>query len=185
MGMLNSFGRFAIPALSPAMFNLGIVLSVVLLHRYFNQPIYTLAIGVVIGGVGQLMIQLPALFGLGFRFRPVVDFFHEGMGKVLKLLIPMILGLSAGRVNILLNTLIASFLVEGSLSYLNYSYRLMHFPLGVFAVALGTVTLPRVSEMVAKGDREGLSKTFSEAIGLNMLVMIPSAIFLASRRRIR
>ncbi|HOP07353.1 MAG TPA: murein biosynthesis integral membrane protein MurJ [candidate division Zixibacteria bacterium] len=179
MGMLNSFGRFAIPALSPAMFNIGVVLSVILLYKGFNQPVYSLAIGVVIGGIGQLVIQLPSLLQIGFRFRPVLDLFDEGLRKVVRLITPMIIGMSAGRVNILLSTLLASFLVEGSISYLNYSYRLMHFPLGVFAVALGTVTLPRVSEMVARGDREGLRVAFREAIDLNLLVVVPSAFFLA------
>jgi putative peptidoglycan lipid II flippase len=99
--------------------------------------------------------------------------------KVVRLITPMILGLSAGRINILVNTLLASFLMEGSISYLNYSYRLMHFPLGVFAVALGTVALPRVSELAARRDLDGMCHAFTEAIGLNMLVVVPSAAFLA------
>ncbi|MEA3297533.1 MAG: murein biosynthesis integral membrane protein MurJ [candidate division Zixibacteria bacterium] len=179
MGMLNSFGRFGIPALAPAMFNLGVVLSVVVLYEYFQQPVYTLAIGVLIGGVGQVTLQLPALWKIGYRYRPRLDFLDEGLKKVVRLITPMIVGLSAGRINILVNTLLASFLIEGSISYLNYSYRLMHFPLGVFAVALGTVTLPRVSEMVARKDTKGLSRAFSEAINLNMLVVVPSAVCLA------
>ncbi|MCK4302204.1 MAG: murein biosynthesis integral membrane protein MurJ [candidate division Zixibacteria bacterium] len=179
MGMLNSFGRFGVPALSPAMFNLGVVLTVVILYEHFQQPAYTLAVGVVIGGAGQLSIQLPALWRTGYRFRPRLDFLDEGLKRVVRLITPMIVGLSAGRINILVNTLLASFLLEGSISYLNYSYRLMHFPLGVFAVALGTVTLPRVSEMASRNDMKGLSRAFSEAIGLNMLVVVPSAACLA------
>jgi putative peptidoglycan lipid II flippase len=179
MGMLNSFGRFAVPALSPAMFNLGIVLTVVIGYRYFDQPAYTLALGVVLGGACQVWIQVPALYRIGYRWRPCFDFFDESLRKVLRLIGPMIIGMSAGRVNILLNTLLASFLVEGSISYLNYSYRLMHFPLGVFAVALGTVALPRVSELVARRDTAGLNKILSETINLNMFVVVPSAVCLA------
>ena len=171
MGMLNSFGRFAVPALSPAMFNLGVVLSVVILYRYFEQPAYTLALGVVIGGAGQVAVQLPALWRIGYRYRPRIDLLDEGFKKVLRLLLPMIVGLSAGRINILLNTLLASFLIKGAISYLNYSYRLMHFPLGVFAVALGAVALPRVSVQGCKGPLFSLN--------LNMVVIIPSAVFLA------
>ena len=179
MGMLNSFGRFAVPALSPAMFNLGVTMTVIALYHYFNQPAYTLAIGVLIGGVGQLVIQIPTLYRIGYRFRPRLNFLDEGLRKVVRLITPMIIGMSAGRVNILLSTLLASLLVEGSISYLNYSYRLMHFPLGVFAVALGTVTLPRVSELVARRDTDGLNHALAQAININMFVVVPSAVCLA------
>jgi putative peptidoglycan lipid II flippase len=179
MGMLNSFGRFGIPAISPAMFNLGVVVTVFVLYKYFAQPVYTLAIGVIIGGLAQLAIQLPTLKRLGFSFRLRFDFFDEGLKKVVRLFAPMIVGLSAGRINILVGTLVASFMMEGSISYLNYSFRLMHFPLGVFAVALGTVALPQVSGMVARKEMERLSNTFLEAISLNLFVVVPSAVFLA------
>ncbi|UCC43053.1 MAG: murein biosynthesis integral membrane protein MurJ [Candidatus Zixiibacteriota bacterium] len=179
MGMLNSFGRFGIPALAPAMFNIGTVLSIWLLHRYFTIPIYSMAIGVLIGGVGQLVIQVPALLSLGYRFRFQFDLLNQGFKKILRLFTPMVIGLSAGRINIIVNTLVASFLVEGSLTYLNYSYRLMHFPLGVFAVALGTVALPKVSELAARGDLEEIGRSFREALNLNLLLVMPSAAFLS------
>ncbi len=179
MGMLNSFGKFGIPALSPALFNLGIILTVVVLYYVFEQPVYTLAIGVLIGGAAQLAIQLPPLLKLGYRFKPAFNFLDEGMKRVINLLLPMIAGLSAGRVNILLSTLLASFLMQGSISFLSYAYRLMHFPLGVFAVALGTVALPRVTELVARRDIDGLKRTFDEAVGLNLFVVVPSAVCLA------
>ncbi len=179
MGMLNCYGRFGIPAVSPALFNLGTIVTVVVLYGHFKQPIYTLALGVLVGGVGQVAVQLPVLVRIGYRFRPRLSFLDEGLRKVVRLLGPMILGLSAGRINILLSTLLASFLLEGAISYLNYSYRLMHFPLGVFAVALGTVALPRVSEMVARQQWSHLSRTFLETVSLNLLVVVPSAVFLA------
>jgi len=179
MGMLNSFGKFGIPALSPALFNIGTVVTVIALYHYMETPIYTLAIGVIIGGIGQLVIQLPLLLKIGYRFKFCLSFLDEGLKRVVKLITPIIVGLSAGRINILVSTLIASFLVEGALSYLNYSYRLMHFPLGVFAVAIGTVALPNVSEMVARKEYSKLNKTFTETIGVNFFVIIPSAVFLA------
>ena len=180
MGMLNSLGRFGIPSLAPAVFNIGVVLSVVLLHDLFPQPVYAMATGVLIGGVGQLAVQLPSLWRIGFRFKPAFDLLDEGLKKVVRLIGPMIIGMSAGRINILLSTLLASFLVEGSISYLNYSFRLMHFPLGVFAVALGTVALLKASEMAALGDYSAMSKTFRETMNLNLLVIIPSAFALAT-----
>lgn len=179
MGMLNSFNRFTVPALSPALFNLGTIVTVVGMYTVFDQPAYTLAIGVVVGGILQLVVQFPILFKTGYKFKLNFNLFHEGMKRILKMFTPMIIGLSAGRINILVSTLWASFLSEGSLSYLNYSFRLMHFPLGVFAVALGTVALPKVSELVAQGDNEGLNKTFIQAINFNFFIVIPAAMFLA------
>lgn len=178
MGMLNSFGKFGIPALSPALFNLGIIVTVIGFHSFFPQPVYSLAIGVLVGGVGQLVIQLPLLLKIGYRFKPSIDFLDENFKKITRLLGPMIIGLSASRINILINTLVASFLIEGSISYLSYSYRLMHFPLGVFAVALGTVALPKVTEMVAKGEKDALNKMFEKTLTLNLFIVIPSAMFL-------
>jgi putative peptidoglycan lipid II flippase len=179
MGILNSFGRFGIPAVAPAIFNIGSILCVVLMYHWFDVPIYTMAIGVLVGGVGQLAIQLPPLWRIGFRYRWTLNFLDESFRKVLKLFFPMVVGLSASRINILVSTLLASFLMEGSLSFLNYSYRLMHFPLGVFAVALGTVALPNASELAARRDTDRLSSAFSDAISLNMFLVVPSAAFLA------
>jgi len=179
MGMLNSFGRFGVPAFSPAMFNIGSILAVVMLYQYFDPPIYTMAIGVVVGGIGQVVIQIPSLLQIGYRYRPSFDFLNEGVKKVMRLLGPMVIGMSGSRVNILVSTLVASYLVQGSLSYLNYSYRLMHFPLGVFAVALGTVTLPRVSEMVVRKEFHRLEGAFREAIDIVLFIVVPSAAFLA------
>ena len=179
MGILNSVGRFGVPALSPALFNIGMILAPLLLNEYFDMPIYTLALGVIVGGIGQLVFQLPSLYRIGFRFRFILDFADAGIKRIIRLISPMILGLSASRLNILISTLLASLLAEGAMSYLNYAYRLMHFPLGVFGVAVGTVTLPKVSDDAARNDMNKLVKTFREAIGLTMFLVIPSAIYLA------
>lgn len=179
MGILNSLNRFGVPAIAPAMFNIGNIITVVALYAFFDAPIYALTIGVLVGGIGQIAIQLPSLWKIGYRYRPRLSFVDEGLRRMLKLFTPMVIGLSAGRINILVSTLLVSFLVEGSMSYLNYAFRLMHFPLGVFAVAIGTVTLPRVSEMASRGDMDVLGQTFVEALSLNLLLMIPSAFALA------
>ncbi|MEW5922981.1 MAG: murein biosynthesis integral membrane protein MurJ [Candidatus Zixiibacteriota bacterium] len=179
MGILNSVGRFGVPALSPALFNIGMILAPLLLYEYFDMPIYTLALGVIVGGIGQLVFQLPSLLRIGFRFRFIINFADAGIKRIIRLISPMILGLSASRLNILISTLLASLLAEGAMSYLNYAYRLMHFPLGVFGVALGTVTLPKVSDDVARNNIGQLVKTFREAIGLTMFLVIPSAVYLA------
>lgn len=179
MGMLNSFERYGIPALSPAMFNIGSILSVLALYRYFDMPIYTLAIGVLVGGVGQIVVQIPSLREIGYRFKPHLSLWDEGLKKMMRLFGPMMIGLSASRINILVSTLLVSFLAEGSVSYLNYAFRIMHFPLGVFAVALGTVALPRASELASRKDMEGLGKTVTEALTLNFMLIVPSAVALA------
>ncbi|SYZ74031.1 Protein MurJ homolog [Candidatus Zixiibacteriota bacterium] len=179
MGMLNSAGHFGVPALAPTWFNVGMIICPVFLYQYFSMPIYTLAIGVIIGGIGQIVFQWPSLRSIGYRFRFKTEFKDEGIRKINRLLSPMILGLSASRINIVVSTLMASLLMEGSMSYLNYAYRLMHFPLGVFGVALGTVTLPKVSEHVARQQYDQLIKTFNDAIGLSMFLIIPSAVYLA------
>ncbi len=179
MGMLNSFGRFGIPALSPALFNLGIIGCAVLMYRWLDIPVYAMAIGVVVGGLGQLLILVPQLRRTGFRFRWRFNFLDQNFRKVMRLFLPMVVGLSASRVNILVSTLLASYLAEGSISYLNYSFRLMHFPLGVFGVALGTVYLPNASELAARREMDRLTAAFHESINLNMFLVVPSAAFLA------
>ncbi|MCP4703325.1 MAG: murein biosynthesis integral membrane protein MurJ, partial [candidate division Zixibacteria bacterium] len=179
MGILNSVGKFGIPALSPALFNIGMILSPVILYNYFDIPIYTMALGVLIGGVGQLVFQVPLLLNIGFRFKFAIKLADEGIRRIVRLITPMILGLSASRINILINTLLASLLIEGAMSYLNFAYRLMHFPLGVFAVAVGTVALPKLSGEVARNQIDQLIKIFNESLGLTMFLVIPSAVYLA------
>ncbi len=179
MGILNSMGQFGIPALSSSMFNIGSILPVVLFFGLMDQPIYLLAFGVVIGGIAQVAIQWPSLHRRGYRFKFTLDFVNPEFRKMISLFTPMLIGLSAGRINILISTLFASFLGQGALSYLNFAFRLMHFPMGVFAVALGTVTLPRITELIAKKDSDGLETGFRQSINLNLLLVIPSAFYLA------
>lgn len=177
MSILNSFDRFGIPALAPALFNLGTIAAAYLICPYMERPIFGMAIGVLLGGAGQLAIQLPSLYRIGFRFRFYPFFGHKGLIAIGRLMAPMIGGLAAGRVNIFVNTLLASILAAGSVSYLTYSYRIMHLPLGIIAVALGTVALPKASALAADNDIEGLASTFYRAVQLCFFLVMPVATF--------
>lgn len=177
MSILNSFDRFAIPALAPALFNIGVISAAYLICPYLERPIFGMAIGVLLGGFGQFVIQLPGLRRIGFRFRFRPIFRHPGLRRIGRLITPMIGGLAAGRVNIFVNTMLASLLAAGSVSYLTYSYRIMHLPLGMIAVALGTVALPKASALAANNDDEGLAETFYRAIDLCFFLVLPVAAF--------
>lgn len=177
MSILNSFDRFGVAALSPAMFNIGVIGAAFLICPYLDQPIFGIAIGVLLGGLGQLAIQIPTLLKIGFKFkfRPILK--HDGVKEIGKLIAPMIGGLAAGRVNIFVNTVLASMMATGSVSYLTYSYRIMHLPLGMIAVALGTVALPQASQQAAQNDQSGIDRTFYRAIQLCLFLVIPIAAF--------
>jgi putative peptidoglycan lipid II flippase len=177
MSILNSFDRFGIPALAPALFNVGVIAAAYLICPRLETPIFGMAIGVLLGGLGQLLIQLPGLIRIGLRLRFKVDFFHPGLRAIGRLMTPMIGGLAASRINIFVNTLLASLLTAGAVSYLTYSYRLMHLPLGMIAVALGTVALPKASAQAAARDSAGMTETFYRAIHLCFFLVFPVAAF--------
>ncbi|MDH4223074.1 MAG: murein biosynthesis integral membrane protein MurJ [candidate division Zixibacteria bacterium] len=179
MGTLNSFRRFGAPALAPALFNLGMILAGFFISPFLDPPITGMAIGVILGGIGQLAIQLPFLFRLGYKYKPILNWNDPGVRKILLLLSPAILGLASTQVNIFINTLIASLLPQGSVSYLNYSFRLMHFPLGVFGVAVATVTFPVLAEKAAHKNYGEIISTCSSSMKLIFFFTLPSAIFLA------
>ncbi len=178
MSILNSFDRFGIPALAPALFNIGTIAAAYLICPYMEQPIFGMAIGVLLGGLGQLAIQLPSLHRIGFRFRLRPEFKNKALRQIGRLMAPMVGGLAAGRVNIFVNTLLASLLAAGSVSYLTYSFRIMHLPLGIIAVGLGTVALPKASALAADNNMEGLKATFYRATQLCFFLVLPVAAFL-------
>jgi putative peptidoglycan lipid II flippase len=177
-GTLNALRRFGVPASAPIFFNLGHIATALIFWRVFDPPVVALAAGVVVGAAGQLLFQLPALRAAGFRIRLALPWGDPDVRRVVGLMIPVVLGLGALQLNNLTTTIIASFLPEGSLSYLNYAFRLMHFPLGVFAVAIGTAVLPRASAAVAHNDRPGLQAIYDEGLALATFLVIPAAIFL-------
>ncbi len=179
MGILNTFRRFGIPALAPTMFNLGMIAGGIFLSPLFHPPIIGMALGVLLGGFGQMAIQLPSLRRIGFKYRFRINLRHPGVKRILLLMAPATLGLASTQVNIFVNTLIASLLPQGSVSYLNYSFRLMQFPIGVFGVAVATVTFPVISAYAARKQTKELLETFTSSLKLVYFLTIPSAVFLA------
>ena len=187
MGMLNANGRFAAPALAPAFLNfLMITVGLLLIPvcRSIGQPpILAMAFGVVAGGLGQFVWQLPALYQLGFRLRFVRPRAHPGVRRVALLMVPATIGLAATQLNLLFSTLIASLLPQGSVSWLWYAFRLMQLPIGVFGVALATVSLPSLSRAAVARDMAALKTTLSATIRLVFLLTIPAAVWLAVTAR--
>ena len=156
MGMLNSLNRFFIPALSPAMFNVGIIACAIFLVPVMSlvglQPITAIAIGALVGGVGQLALQWPFLIREGFRYRPVLNFRDPGLKQVLLLMGPATLGLAATQINLFVNTVLATGEGTGAVSWLNYAFRIMYLPIGIFAVSVATASVPTVSRQAAAND---------------------------------
>ena len=179
MGMLNTLRHFGVPALAPVFLNLGMILAGFFLSPYFSPPIIGMALGVLLGGLGQWLFQVPLLVKEGYRYQPLLSWRDPGFRKILVLMTPAVLGLASTQINIFVNTVIASLLPEGSPSYLNYSFRLMHFPLGVFGIAVATVTLPVVSAYAAKRDIPMALATCRSSLELVAFLTIPSSFFLA------
>ncbi len=178
MGTLNSLGRFGIPALAPALFNVVMILSALYLTRYFYPPILGLGFGAVIGGGGQFIIQIPQLLKNGYRYEFKLDFKNAAVRKIFKLMLPAAIGVAAWQINVVVATIIASFLEVGSISSLYYALRLMHLPLGVFGVALAAVSLPEISGLVASGDIEGAASAQRFSSRMVIFLLLPSAAFL-------
>lgn len=178
-GILNTFDRFLVPALTPALLNISLIACAVLLSARLEVPIMALAWGVLIAGFAQLAVQVPALFRLGVLPRPRWGWHHPGVRKILRLMIPTLIGSSVAQVNLLLDLVIATFLVSGSVSWLYYSDRLMEFPLGVFGVALSTVILPNLSRKFARRNPQAFSHTLDWAMRLAMVITLPAALGLA------
>ena len=178
-GILNTFDRFLIPALTPVLLNLSLIAAAVLLSGRMEVPVRALAWGVLVAGILQLAIQIPALRHLGLLPRPRWGWRHSGVRRILKLMIPTLIGSSVAQVNLLLDTVIATFLVAGSVSWLYYSDRLLEFPLGVFGVALSTVILPNLSRKFASQNPHGFSATLDWALRLAVIITLPAALGLA------
>ena len=181
MGMLNAKHVFGIPAMASSFFNLGSIIGGVAVGWWLDPSFGTralvgLAIGTLIGGFLQLAVQLPSLFRAGFVLRPDFDWRDEGVRKVLQLMGPAVIAASAVQVNVLINSIFASYLQDGAVSWLNIAFRLMQLPLGIFGVAVATVTLPLVSRSAAVGNMPGFRGALSHAMRLVMLLTIPSAI---------
>lgn len=176
--VLNSYGRFAVPAFTPVLLNISLITAATLAAPYFQQPAFALAWGVLAAGVLQLAFQVPFLQGLRMTPRPVWDWQDEGVRRVLGLMGPAIFGVSVSQINLLLDTVLASFLPTGSVSWLYYSDRLVELPLGVFAIAISTVILPSLSRQQAADSPQAFRATMDWAIRMVLLIAVPAAIAL-------
>ncbi|HVK51781.1 MAG TPA: murein biosynthesis integral membrane protein MurJ [Pseudoxanthomonas sp.] len=174
--VLNSYQRFAIPALSPILLNLSMIAAAFWLAPLMGGSVMALAWGVLVAGVLQLVFQLPALAKLGLLPRPRLGLAHEGVRKIMKLMVPTLFGSSVVQFNLLFNTWAAAFLLSGSVSWLYYSDRLLEFPLGMFGVAIGTVILPHLSSRHAATDPDGFSKGLDWGFRLCLLIGVPACI---------
>jgi putative peptidoglycan lipid II flippase len=178
MGMLNSLQHYFVPALSPAMFNLAAIfaaLALVPLMPVIGWPrIVALAIGAILGGIGQIVIQQRPLRREGFRYQPILDLRDEGLQQILVLMGPGTLGLAATQVNVLINTLLATSQGTGAVSWLTYAFRLMYLPIGLFGVSVATAVLPRVAQQAALGDRTAIRQTVSRGLSLMLTVNVPA-----------
>lgn len=178
-GILNTFGRFLVPALTPVLLNLSLIAAALGLSSRLEVPVMALAWGVLAAGFVQLLFQWPALARLGLVPRPRWNWRHSGVRRVMRLMIPTLIGSSAAQVNLLVDSIIATFLVTGSVSWLYYSDRLLEFPLGVFGIALATVILPNLSRKHANQSASAFSDTLDWALRLATLITLPAAVGLA------
>lgn len=178
-GLLNIYGHFAIPAITPALLNVALIGAAIGLNDRLAVPIEALAIGVLVGGVLQLALQIPALVRLELLPRFQLAPRHPAVQQLLGRMAPALFGASIAQINLLINTFLASRLETGSISWLYYSDRLLEFPLGLIGVALGTVILPKLSRLSARGDRGGFSDTLSLGLGASLLLGLPAALGLA------
>ncbi len=176
MGVLNSLRHFFAPAFSPVIFNTVIVITVILVHASLDIPIASVAIGVIIGGVIQLVFQLPFLKQRNFLFRFRKNFRHPAVKKIGLLMVPQLFGLAVYNLNIIVNTQYASYMPGGTVSYLYLAERLIEFPLGIVAVSIATVLLPSLSSHISKGETELFKENYSYALRLMLFVMVPALV---------
>ena len=174
-GILNAYGRFGVPAFTPVLLNVSLIATAVWLSPHMPEPITALAWGVFIAGLAQLLFQLPFLYRLDLLSWPRLRGAHQGVRRIIALLVPALFGVSVSQINLLVDTLIASFLVTGSVSWLYYSDRLVEFPLGVFGIALATVILPNLSRHHIDGSADRFSGTLDWALRLVLLIALPAA----------
>jgi putative peptidoglycan lipid II flippase len=180
MGMLNSLHRFFVPALSPAMFNVATIVCAYALVPYMPgiglPPIAGIAIAAVLGGIGQIAVQWPSLRREGFRYRPVLDFADPGLREILRLMGPGTLGLAAVQINVVVNTSLAATQEQGAVSWLQYAFRLMYLPIGLFGVSIATAALPDLSKQAAEADKAAMRSTISSGLRLMLMLNVPATI---------
>ncbi|WP_035043076.1 murein biosynthesis integral membrane protein MurJ [Desulfovibrio sp. X2] len=175
MGILNSMGHFLTPALGPCALNVALISAALIGYYCGGNVAVALAWGVLAAGVLQWTMQQPAMYSRGFRWRGEWSWRHPGVGRVARLMLPTVIGAAVYQINILLSTLLASFLPTGSVSYLYYADRLVQFPLGVFGVAVSTAALPSLARLAAAGMNEDFTEALDTSLGLTTFISLPSA----------
>ena len=182
MGVLNSLRHFFAPAISPVLANICIIAAVFILQGALDIPIYSAAAGVMLGGVLQLGLQLPFLKSRGFLFGFNKSFNHPAVKRIALLIVPQLFGVAVYQFNIIVNTQYASFMPQGTISYLYFAERLVEFPLGIIAVSIATVLLPSLSSHVSKGEYEKFRETYSYTLRLMLFILIPALAGLIALR---
>ena len=181
MGMLNARNVFGVPAMASSFFNIGSIIGGVALGwwidpHFSSKSLYGLALGTVIGGALQLGVQLPSLRKIGYHFRPDFDWKDDGVRTILRIMGPAIVAASSVQANVFINTLFASYLENGSIYELNVAFRLMQLPLGIFGVAIGTVTLPVLSRIATTGDRQEFGAVLGRGMRLAFVLTLPATV---------
>lgn len=182
MGMLNSLRSFLTPALSPVMLNVMTIAAVILSMQFLSRPIMGVAVGVVLGGLFQFLIQVPGLKKQGMMMQPEFRPTHPGVKKIGLLALPVFLSSSVNQLNIFIGTIFASFLATGSIAYLFYGMRFIHFPLGIFGIAIATAVLPTMSVQAARREMTEFRETFSFGLRLVFFIMFPAMAGLITLR---
>ncbi len=182
MGILNAGGTFFVPAVAPAAFNVFSALVPLATHGFLKtrgiDPILGMAWGVTIGAVAQYLVQVPSLRRQGFRWTPVIDLRSPELRQVFRRWLPMILGFATWQINFLVNTFLLTFLPQGSVTWVNYAYRIQHLPAGLFGAAIGSVAIAEFSHQMAQADMSQLKGRFRHSMGLVSVLTLPAAILL-------
>lgn len=180
MGMLNSLRHFFVPSLSPAMFNVASIFSALVLvplMPYFDlQPIVGLAIGTLLGGLGQILLQWPSLRREGFRYQPLVSFRDPAVLEILRLMGPATIGLAAVQVNLFVNTYLATWQEQGAVTWMQYAFRLMYLPIGLFGVSVATASLPDISRQANANDLPSVRASVSRGLRMMLMLNVPATI---------
>lgn len=183
MSYLNTERSFFVPSVAPAVFNLFSILFPVVTYGWYvargKDPIFGLTVGILVGGLMQFLVQVPSVRRKGFRWRPVLSFRDPAFRKVMALFIPVAIGLAGTRINVLVNTILVTPLAQGSVSWLSYAFRIMHLPLGLFGIAVGTVALPSLSKLVLENDVAGVKSTLADSLKMVLFLTVPTSALIA------
>jgi len=173
-GIFNTYNKFLLPAITPVLLNISLIFSALYLTNSFSDPIMALAYGVLIAGILQYLIQIPFLYKMDLLVMPKVGFKFTGVNKVIKLMLPAILGTAVVQINLIVDSVVASLLASGSISWLYYSDRLVELPLGIFGIAIATVILPALSAKHSKKDTTSYKDTLGNALNIAVVFSLPA-----------